>query len=46
MLAEPLSPEHSVVFNGDQTVEWRVEPGLVPYEAAVQAMEARVAAIA
>jgi lipoyl(octanoyl) transferase len=25
--------------------EWRVSPGLVPYEAAVQAMEARVAAI-
>ena len=46
MLAEPLSPEHSVVFNDDQTVEWRVEPGLVPYEAAVEAMEARVAAIA
>ena len=46
MLAEPLSPDHSIVFNGDQPVEWRVEPGLVPYEAAVQAMEARVAAIA
>jgi len=46
MLAEPLSPEHSVVFNADQTVEWTVEPGLVPYEAAVAAMEARVAAIA
>ena len=46
MLAEPLSPDRSIVFNGDQTVEWTVEPGLVPYEAAVAAMEARVAAIA
>lgn len=51
MLAEPLSPPRipleSRLFRADaQAVEWVVAPGQIPYEAAVAAMEARVAAIA
>ncbi|CAN5151384.1 lipoyl(octanoyl) transferase LipB [soil metagenome] len=47
MLAEPLSPDHSVVRRTDgPPVEWAVSSGPVPYEQAVAAMEARVAAIA
>lgn len=51
MLAEPLSPADQPVdgrlFREDGgTVQWAVSEGPVPYEAAVAAMEARVAAIA
>ena len=51
MLADPLSSiesaKESPLFRGDgRAVEWIVSPGLVDYEPAVAAMEARVAAIA
>ena len=51
MLAEPLSPAEraarSALFRADgRPVEWAVSTGYVPYEPAVAAMEARVAAIA
>ena len=51
MLAEPLSlavktPENPLIRADGQAVEWVVSPGYVGYEAAVAAMEARVAAIA
>lgn len=44
MLAEPLS----LVFGraDERAVQWRVEPGYVAYDDAVQAMEARAEAIA
>lgn len=47
MIAEPLTPSAPRLWRADQRpVEWRVEAGLVAYDAAVAAMEARVAAIA
>jgi len=51
MLADPLSSlesaKESPLFRADgRAVEWMVSPGLVDYEPAVAAMEARVAAIA
>lgn len=51
MLAEPLNPPSIPaelrLFRADaQAVEWVVSPGQVPYDDAVAAMEARVAAIA
>lgn len=51
MLADPLNPARSstdsVVFRPDgPPVEWAVASGYVDYEPAVEAMEARVAAIA
>ena len=51
MLADPLSlaesTKESPLFRADgRAVEWTVSPGLVDYEPAVAAMEARVAAIA
>ena len=51
MLADPLSSlesaKESPLFRADgRAVEWIVSPGLVDYEPAVAAMEARVAAIA
>lgn len=47
MLAEPLSAAISPLFRDDgRSVEWVVQPGPVPYEAAVAEMEARVALIA
>jgi lipoyl(octanoyl) transferase len=47
MLAEPLSAAvFPLIRKDDRPVEWVVAPGLVPYEAAVAGMEARVAAIA
>ena len=47
MLAEPLSPAERDVRRADgRAVEWAVSRGYTPYEAAVAAMEARVAAIA
>lgn len=51
MLAEPLSPANSLtegrlIRPDGRAVEWAVSNGPVPYEAAVEAMEARVAAIA
>jgi len=46
MLAEPLSPAETDVRRADgRAVEWAVSRGYTPYEAAVAAMEARVAAI-
>src|SRR5215472_7410176 len=36
---------HASTDPADATIEWRVADGLVPYEEAVAAMEARVAAI-
>lgn len=45
MLAQPLSPSTFLRLD-HQPVEWAVSPGPVGYEAAVQAMEARAAAIA
>lgn len=47
MIAEPLTPSAPRLWRADRRpVEWRVETGLVAYDAAVEAMEARVAAIA
>lgn len=47
MIAEPLTPSAPRLWRADRRpVEWRVETGLVAYDAAVAAMEARVAAIA
>lgn len=47
MIAEPLTSSAPRLWRADQRpVEWRVEAGLVAYDAAVAAMEARVAAIA
>ncbi|HEV7352297.1 MAG TPA: lipoyl(octanoyl) transferase LipB [Brevundimonas sp.] len=47
MIAEPLTPPAPRLWRADRRpVEWRVETGLVAYDAAVAAMEARVAAIA
>jgi len=47
MLSDPLSVTATHLHRADRrAVEWCVEPGLVPYEAAVAEMEARVAAIA
>jgi len=47
MIAEPLTPSAPRLWRAEQRpVEWRVEAGLVAYDAAVAAMEARVAAIA
>ncbi|MES2834155.1 MAG: lipoyl(octanoyl) transferase LipB [Pseudomonadota bacterium] len=46
MPSNPLSPDSSRLIRADhRPVEWRVEPGLTPYEEAVAFMEARVAAI-
>ena len=46
MLAEPLSAALSPLFrDDDRPVEWVVQPGYMPYEAAVADMEARVALI-
>ena len=42
--AQALQPER--FFDAARPIEWRVEPGLVDYEAAVAAMEKRVADIA
>jgi lipoyl(octanoyl) transferase len=47
MLADPLSlAENRLIPSEGAPVEWAVSSGLVPYEAAVAFMEARVAAIA
>ncbi len=47
MLADPLSlAENRLIPSDGVPVEWAVSSGLVPYEAAVAFMEARVAAIA
>jgi lipoyl(octanoyl) transferase len=47
MLSQALSETTSILVRPDDgAVEWAVSPGYVEYEAAVQAMEARVAAIA
>ena len=47
MLADPLSPAGIRLHrDDDRPVEWAVSTGLVDYEPAVAAMEARVAAIA
>ena len=47
MLSQTLSPAVSKLCRDDgATVEWAVSPGLVDYPFAVQAMEARAAAIA
>lgn len=47
MLADPLSSAENRLFRtDDRPVEWAVSSGLVEYEPAVAAMEARVAAIA
>ena len=47
MLADPLSAAVSTLVRADgRPVEWAVSTGYVDYAAAVQAMEARVAAIA
>ncbi|MFN5618190.1 MAG: lipoyl(octanoyl) transferase LipB [Brevundimonas sp.] len=47
MIAEPLTSSSQPLWRGDQRpVEWRVSPGLTPYDDAVAAMEARVAAVA
>ena len=46
MLAEPLNPAENRLHRADRVpVEWAVSSGYVDYEAAVEAMEARVAAI-
>ncbi len=46
MPSNPLSPDSPRLIRADgRAVEWRVEPGYVPYEEAVAFMEARVAAI-
>jgi lipoyl(octanoyl) transferase len=46
MPSNPLSPDSPRLIRPDgRAVEWRVEPGYVPYEQAVAFMEARVAAI-
>lgn len=46
MVMDPqLPPEGQDAAAGAQPVEWRIEPGLTSYPAAVAAMEARVAAI-
>jgi len=46
MIAEPLTPSAHPLWRGDQRpVAWRVSSGLTPYDEAVAAMEARVAAI-
>ncbi|MBJ7446963.1 MAG: lipoyl(octanoyl) transferase LipB [Brevundimonas sp.] len=47
MLADPLSlAENRLIPSDGAPVEWAVSSGLVPYDAAVAFMEARVAAIA
>ena len=47
MPSNPLSPDSPRLIRADgRAVEWRVEPGYVPYEEAVAFMETRVAAIA
>jgi lipoyl(octanoyl) transferase len=47
MIAEPLTPSAPRLWRADKRpAEWRVEAGLVAYDEAVAAMEARVAAIA
>ncbi|MDY6922890.1 MAG: lipoyl(octanoyl) transferase LipB [Pseudomonadota bacterium] len=47
MLSQSLSPAVSKLLREDgRPAEWVVEPGLVDYPAAVEAMEARAAAIA
>jgi lipoyl(octanoyl) transferase len=47
MLSQALSEAASTLVRPDgRAVEWAVSPGYVEYEAAVQAMEARVATIA
>lgn len=47
MLSDPLSAAVSSLHRSDgRSVEWCVADGLVPYEQAVAAMEARVASIA
>ena len=47
MLADPLSlAENRLIPSDEVPVEWAVSFGLVPYDAAVAFMEARVAAIA
>lgn len=47
MLADPLSAAVSPLIRADgRPVEWVVQPGRMPYEAAVAEMEARVALIA
>jgi lipoyl(octanoyl) transferase len=47
MIAEPLTSSAPRLWRADRCpVEWRVETGQVAYDAAVAAMEARVAAIA
>jgi lipoyl(octanoyl) transferase len=42
---EAAAISHPTPADGSRPVEWRTSPGLVPYEEAVAAMEARVAAI-
>jgi lipoyl(octanoyl) transferase len=47
MIAEPLTPSPQPLWRADlRPVQWRVSPGLAPYDETVAEMEARVAAIA
>jgi len=45
-MPDPVSPAPATAQAPALTVEWRVSPGLTPYEEAVTGMEARAAAIA